>query len=131
MKRRWLTITALSVLLVWPALAQPSWTTKAKASVPFDFVVNGATLPAGDYQIITYGLGNVVLIQNVDNPDHKMIVQNRDVVLSPNGTILKDTKLVFVLNNGQHVLHQVDVAGDDHIHDIVHSADVVELVATR
>jgi hypothetical protein len=99
--------------------------------VPFDFIVNGAPLPAGDYRIMTYGIGNMLLIQNVDKPDHKMIVHNRDVVLSPNGTILKDTKLIFLLNNGQHVLHQVGVAGDDHIHDIVHSADVVELVATH
>jgi hypothetical protein len=131
MKRLWLSITALSVFLVCPAFAQPSWTTKAKASVPFEFVVNGTTLPAGDYRIMTYGIGNAVLIQNVDNPDRKMIVQNRNVVLSPNGTILKDTKLIFALNNGQHVLHQIGVADDDHIHDMVHSADVVELVATR
>lgn len=130
MKPRWLTIAALSVFLVWPAIAQDSWTTKATTSVPFSFIVNGTTLPAGDYRIITY-LGKVLLIQNMNNPEYKALVHNRNVVLNPDGTIQKDTKLIFVLNNGQHVLHRIAIADDDHIHDIIHGADVVELVATR
>ena len=119
------------MLLVWPAFAQSSWTTKAKASVPFNFVVNGTTLPAGDYRIMTYSVGNSLLIQNIDNPDHKMLVQNRNVVLNPDKTIQKDTKLVFLLKDGQHVLHQIAAAEDNHIHDLVHGDDVVELVAAR
>jgi hypothetical protein len=129
-KRLWSTIAVLSVLLVWPAFAQDSWTTKAKASVPFNFVVNGTTLPAGDYRITMY-LGNSLLIQNVDRPDYKMVVQNRNIVLNPDKTIQKDTKLVFLLKDGRHVLHQIAVADDNHIHDLIHGDDVVELVATR
>lgn len=130
MKRRWSMIAALFVLLVWPASAQDSWTTKAKTSVPFNFVVNGTALPAGDYRIMMQ-LGNSLLIQNVDKPDHQIIVQNRNVVLNPDKAIQKDTKLIFLLKDGQHVLHQIAVVDDRHIHDIIHGDDVVELVATR
>ena len=129
MKIRWLTIAALGFLLVWPAVAQDSWTTRATTSVPFNFVVNGTALPAGDYRIMTY-LGNSLLIQNVDKPEYSVLIQNTNVVLNE-GKIHKDTKLIFVLTNGQHVLHQIAFLDDNHIHDIVHSADVVELVATR
>ena len=79
---------------------------------------------------MTY-LGNSLLIQNMNNLEYKVFVNNRNVVLNPDGTIQKDTKLIFFLNNGQHVLHQIAIADDDHIHDVIHSADVVELVATR
>lgn len=131
MKTRWLTTAALGLLLVWPAVAQNSWTTKATTSVPFDFVVKGTTLPAGDYRIMTYGAGNSLLIQNIDDPDQAVVMHNRNIMLNPDGAILEDTKLVFVLSDGQHVLHQIGVADDNHIHDIVHGANVVELVATR
>ena len=130
MRIRWLTIATLGLLLAWPAVAQDSWTTKATASVPFNFVVNGTMLPAGPYRIVMY-LGNCLLIQNIDNPNHEIIVQNTNVLLNPDKTMLTETKLIFVLNNGQHVLHRIGIVGDNHMHDIIHGADVVELVATR
>ena len=131
MKARWLTIATLGFLLVCPAFAQNSWTTKATISVPFNFVVNGRTLSAGNYRIMTYSVANALLIQNVDNPGRRVFVLNRNVVVNPDEGIQKETKLLFVLNNGQHVLHQIGFAGDNHIHDIIHGADVVELMATR
>jgi hypothetical protein len=130
MKIRRLAATALFLLVVWPAIAQDSWTTKATSTVPFDFIVNGTTLPAGDYRIMTY-LGNSLSIQNLNNPEYKAFVQNTNVVLNPDRTIQKDTKLIFLLSNGQHVLHRVAIADDNHVHDITHASDVVELVATR
>ena len=80
---------------------------------------------------ISVGSANALLIRNVDNPDRTVFVLNTNVVLNPDDRIQKETKLIFVLNNGQHVLHQIGIAGDNHIHDIIHGADVVELVATR
>jgi len=129
MRIRWLTIAVL-VLLVSPAVSQDSWTTRATATVPFDFVVNGATLPAGEYRITTYSTGNSLLIQNTQAPDQKVVLQNRNILLNP-GTFQKDTKLIFFFNNGQHVLHQISLVDDNHIHDIIHGSDVVEMVATR
>lgn len=130
MKIRWLLIAALSLLLVFPIAAQNSWTTEATASVPFDFVVNGTMLPAGHYQIKEY-LENSWLIQNIDNPNLETIVQSRNADSNPDQAMLTETKLVFVLNNGQHRLQRIGIVGDNHIHDINHGADVVELVATK
>jgi len=117
------------VLLAWPLAASDECTRKATTSVPFNFVVNGTTLPAGDYQIMLCGT-NSLSIQNINKPDYEAFVLNRNVVLNGQ-TFQKDTKLIFTLNNGQHVLHRIAVANDDHIHDIVHGDDVVELVATH
>jgi hypothetical protein len=58
------------------------------------------------------------------------MVHNRDVILG-RGKFLKDSKLVFAVNDGEHVLHQVAVSEDGHIHDIIHGKDVIELVSTR
>ncbi len=130
MKIRWLTIAAVCLLFLWPASGQPSWTTKATATIPFSFVVNGTTLPAGDYRIMTY-LGKSLMIQNVDQMDQQVSVQNQDILLTPDGTVHENTKLIFLFNDGQHVLHQITILDDNHIHDIIHGHNVVELVATR
>jgi len=129
MRIRWLTIAAL-VLLVSPAVSQDSWTTRATATVPFDFVANGVTLPAGEYRIMTYSAGNSLMIQNTKTPDDKTFLQNRNILLNP-GNFQKQTKLIFFFNEGQHVLHQIGLVDDNHLHDIIHGDDVVELVATR
>ena len=128
MKIRCFVIAVLAVLLVWPAAAQSSWTSKAKATVPFAFVVNGTDLPAGDYRVMMQS-GKMLLIQNVEKPELSVVVMNRDVVLT-RGELVKDSKLVFSFNNGKHVLHRIAVAEDGHIHDIVHGEDVVELAVT-
>jgi hypothetical protein len=75
-------------------------------------------------------LGNCLLIQNIDNPHHEIIVQNTNVFLNSDKSILTETKLIFVVNDGQHVLRQIGIVGDNHIHDIIQGAGVVELVAT-
>ena len=129
MKFRYFAIAALALLLVWPAAAQSSWTSKAKASVPFPFVVNGTNLPAGNYRIMDQS-GKMLLIQNIYKPEFQVMVGNRDVVL-PRGELVNDTKLIFSLNDGKHVLHRIAVADDGHIHDIIHGEDVVELAVTR
>ena len=49
MKTRWLILTALCVLLAGPAVAQSTSTPKMEVYVPFNFVVNGTSLPAGKY----------------------------------------------------------------------------------
>jgi len=59
-----LSMAALAILLAAPVSAQ---TIKLKASVPFDFVVGGRTMPAGDYMVSTGGgMSGVVEVSNVD-----------------------------------------------------------------
>jgi hypothetical protein len=59
-----LSMAALAVLLAAPVSAQ---TITLKASVPFDFVVGGHTLPAGDY-LVSQGNGERFLtVRNVSS----------------------------------------------------------------
>ncbi len=131
MKTRWLMLTALCLLLEGPAVAQSLWTQKTTAYVPFDFVVNGMTLPAGTYVVRTYSNQHLLMIQNRDKPEYAKVAFNNNYSSRNPSAIHENSKLVFGLNNGHQVLHQVCIAGDNHTHDIIHGDDVVELVATR
>jgi hypothetical protein len=130
MKMRCFLVTALFLIFAGAASAQrwsgPKWV----ADVPFDFVSNGTTLPAGTYLVQTFWTGHALMIQNRDNPEYSTIVTNNDISLSPYNTH-DSTTLVFSRNSGQHVLHQIKLEGDNHTHDIIHGNDVAELIASR
>ena len=130
MKTQLLLLTALGVLLVGSAFAQNDFTQKMIGNVPFDFVVNGTTLPKGEYVVSAPSDGRKLLIQNKREPQYSVVDLNTNVLLSPLETH-KQAKMVFARTDGQHVLHQIRVEGDNHTHDIVHGSDVIELVATR
>jgi hypothetical protein len=57
-----LSMAALAVVLAAPVSAQ---TITLKASVPFDFIVGGRTMPAGDYMVGTLGNLGVLRIESV------------------------------------------------------------------
>jgi hypothetical protein len=59
-----LSMAALAVMLATTASAQ---TRTLKASVPFDFVVAGRTLPAGDYVVSGVNAIGLLAIQNVSS----------------------------------------------------------------
>jgi len=56
-----LSMAALAVVLAAPVSAQ---TVIVSASVPFDFVVGGRTMPAGDYELGTLGDIGLLRVQN-------------------------------------------------------------------
>jgi hypothetical protein len=58
-----LSISALLAVLAVPLLAQ---TIRLTANVPFEFVVNNRTLPAGDYSITRGASPLVVMIRNAN-----------------------------------------------------------------
>lgn len=97
--------------------------------VPFDFVVNGTTLAAGNYFV------------KADTSDHLMPILNADtgataVAFTKNetlqgGRIHETSSLVFAEKNGLHILHQVRIRGDDRTYDLMHGANLPELLATR
>jgi len=116
------------MLLTGPAVAQ-NWTQRATTYVPFDFVVNDTTLPAGNYVVSTYDIERVLLIKNRENGEYATYVRNVDLSKWPSH---ESSQLVFALNGKvQHVLHQIRLEGDNHTHDIIHGNEVAELVANR
>lgn len=130
MKLQWLLLSAVCILLVGSAVAQTDFSQKMTAKVPFDFLVNGAAFPKGEYLVSETSDGRKLLITNKSEPQYSTFVLNTNRPLAP-GKIHTDGKIVFARNNGQHVLHQICFTADSHTNDIVHGSDVVELVATR
>jgi len=57
-----LSMAALAILLAAPVSAQ---TITLKANVPFDFIVAGRTMPAGEYVLSTSGGSSVLQVQSV------------------------------------------------------------------
>jgi len=131
MKAKGLLLTAVCLLLAGSGYAQTTQTPKLTANVPFDFVVNDNAMPKGEYVVSSFDDGRKLLIQNKTQADYSAYVLNNDVSLGGR-RVENDGKLIFILTNGQHVLHQIALRGDNHIHDILHDGhDVIELVAMR
>jgi hypothetical protein len=63
-------ITPRSIVLASAVLATAAFTTHTAAAetlrVPFDFSVNGKTLPAGEYNVLRDNLANFVRLENTD-----------------------------------------------------------------
>ena len=129
MKKSILLIGMLSLFLsVVPAFGQGSGT-KCTAKIPFDFVVGSTVLPAGDYALRTAGM-NCFVIQNKET-GAAAFVFSRDILLGPTGSPARNTKWVFAHDGNRHVLHQVMVEGDDHVHDLIHGREIAELPETK
>jgi hypothetical protein len=80
-----------------------------KVNVPFDFVVNGATLPSGQYSLQGLGLGNAIAIRNADHTANAMALAIR--CESPKTS--EKTKLVFHRYGNRYFLAQIWIAGDN------------------
>ena len=65
-------------------------------------------------------------VTNIDTSE-SAIATFESLYRRPNSEYRSDT-LLFALNNGRYVLHQVCFAGDGHAHVIVHGTEVVEPV---
>jgi len=130
MKKCWFLLTVLCLAVTGTALAQQVCNQKTTTKVPFDFVVNDTMLPAGTYDVSFYTTGHTLMMQNRNMPRYVTIAINTQTMY-PLGDRHEDTRFVFGVSNGQHVLHQIKLAGDDHTHDIVHRSDVAELIPNR
>jgi hypothetical protein len=99
-------IGVLSLLLsAGSALAQSSGQT-IRAKIPFSFVVNKQTLPAGQYEITRYG-GNGELLLIHSDKENILAMANGARSLNP----ADKTKLVFKSYEGRYFLSQVWVEG--------------------
>ena len=131
MKKCCVLLTLLYLIIAGTTFAQELSSQRATAEVLFDFVVGGTMLPSGTYEVSFYANGHGFKIQNRDNPKYvKTMVFNNQIML-PKGKNHDTSAFVFSLSNGQHVLHQIKVQGDNHTHDIFHGTDVAELAPNR
>jgi hypothetical protein len=108
MKRQVFTLVGVLSLLVsaGSAFAQ---TTKIKVDVPFNFVVNRTTMPAGTYTIADVGVGSTLVVRGTDNRSVKLVNASYDHASKPSDR----TKLVFRCYGNRYFLSQIWMEGSD------------------
>jgi hypothetical protein len=110
MKKHAITLVGVLSLLMaaGSAFAQ---TLHVKGDIPFSFIVNKETLPAGQYDFKSLGLsdGKIILVRNADGKAmttvNNMRAESKDTC--------QQTKLVFTRYGTRYFLHQIWVAGDN------------------
>jgi hypothetical protein len=96
-----LSISALVVALAVPMLAQSSM--RLKANIPFEFVVSGKTLPAGEYSIDT--ASSQVVVRSIAQSAGAIAIGNNVDVKGTDPTAA--TKLVFNRYGDKYFLSEV------------------------
>lgn len=121
MKKQLFTLVALGLLLT--AVSGYAQTIRMRADVPFDFMVSGNSLPAGEYDIRSMGPERSLYLSNPAHNARLIVVANRCESLqrSPN------TKLVFRKYGDRYFLAQVWVEGDKAGHEFAKSRLETEL----
>ncbi len=119
-----LVILLCLVFCITPAFAQ--WETHATVTVPFQFVVGNTIFPAGEYAVLTRSADNGINLWNADTGVSAFVL-HRNIMLNPPGSTISETTLVFRRDGDRHVLHQIKLVEDNHVHDLVHGTEVLEL----
>lgn len=105
MKKNLIAVLTLGLLLAAPALAQ---TASMNVNVPFDFIVNGKTLPAGEYRVDGLSTStSTIAIRNTEKTAKLMALTNGCESIEAADA----SKLVFHRYGGQYFLAQVWSAG--------------------
>lgn len=109
MKKHVLTLIGVLSLLMAAGSAYAQ-TIHVKGDIPFSFIVNKETLPAGQYDFKSLGLsdGKVILVRDADGNAVTTINNMRTESM----TTCKETKLVFRRYGSRYFLHQIWVAGE-------------------
>jgi hypothetical protein len=99
----------LALMMVGESMAQ---TIRMKANVPFDFIVNGSSLPAGEYTIQSFGAidGKTLRLGNVGSRQGALV----NTVGMDAAKASGQTKLIFHRYGDRYFLAQVWIAGSDH-----------------
>jgi len=124
MKRKMLTLVGTLSLFVAAASAHAQ-TIKVKGTIPFDFIVNRAILPAGQYMIESLGSvdGRTLLIRSSDMKPKASV--NAFSLQSLN--TCERTKLVFHRYGDRYFLAEIWVAGNSSGHELPKSPREVEV----
>lgn len=113
MKKQLLVLIGLGLLLT--TVSAYAQTINVKATIPFDFIVNRSTLPAGAYSLQSMGSdGRVLLVRSSDNRPEALLVTNR----SESRQAAEKSKLVFHKYGDRYFLSQIWVAGNASGHQL-------------
>ena len=122
MKKQLFALLGLGLLLATAsAFAQ---TVALKANIPFNFIVTGKTLPAGEYTIQSVDMqGRVLSIRDLDLHSKSIVISNR--CESQNASA--QTKLVFHRYGDRYFLSQIWRAGRNSGYELPRSTREVEV----
>lgn len=109
MKKHALTLIGVLSLLMAAGSAYAQ-TIHVKGDIPFSFIVNKATLPAGQYDFKSLGLsdGKVILVRDAEGKPMATVNNQRTESLDT----CQETKLVFKRYGSRYFLHQIWIAGE-------------------
>ncbi len=106
--KKTLLITAVLALLVSTAASAQS--VNLEVTVPFNFIVNRATLPAGEYKLTSAAdAGTVLAISNLDSRTTRYVLSNACM----SGKSASKTQLVFHRYGDRYFLSQIWIEGND------------------
>jgi len=120
MKKQLFVLLGLGLLVGMSAYAQ---TVNLKADVPFNFIIRGATLPAGEYTIQGLGDGSAIAVRG-PNPKANTIVLSQRCSSSD---AAEQSKLVFHRYGDRYFLAQLWVAGSDSGRELAQSPREMEV----
>jgi hypothetical protein len=107
MKRNFLLFAVALTLLITTASAQ---TVKVKANIPFSFVVNRATMPAGEYLVESMDHdGGVLAIRDSNSKTTNLVISNSCESVKA----ATHTKLIFHRYGDRYFLSQVWIQGNN------------------
>ena len=118
-------LTGIVIALFCSAPALVQWETRATVQVPFEFAAGTTVLPAGTYAVLLNAQTHGVMLQNKD-AQVSVTAFSHDIFLIPSG-VATSSKLIFGSIGHRRVLHQAVIAGDNHMHDLIHGDEVAEL----
>ena len=109
MKKHALTLIGVLSLLMAAGSAYAQ-TIHVTGDIPFSFIVNKETLPAGQYDFKSAGLsdGKIILVR--DSQGKALATVNN--IRAESMATSEKTKLVFVRYGSRYFLHQIWVAGE-------------------
>lgn len=115
-------LVVLALMMAGESLAQ---TIRMKADVPFEFIVNGSTLPPGQYTVQSFGAmdGKTLLVRNAEMNQNATV----NAIGLESKTTAKATKLVFHRYGDRYFLAQVWIAGNERGHALPKSHREAEL----
>ena len=109
-------LAMLAILVTLAAITQAQMGEKMRANIPFNFMVNDQSLPAGQYEIaqVRFGMTKGVRIQSFDRRLNAIVLTNP----TDESKYQADGKLVFHHQGNQYLLMQVQIAGTSETHII-------------
>ena len=109
----------LTVLIAATAQAQLPGTA-IRASIPFDFIVRGRTLPAGNYEITRINDEPIgLMIRNVDHMRNKALFETEPVYLGNN--MSHKNELVFHRYGDSYFLSELVTSTEDTAREVLPS----------